>query len=228
MISFIFQPNIIYLYHFRDLDHPLNPVYSVPEAHNDIINTMDAFGGVPMNCGAPEIVTGSRDGVVKVWDVRQNGAPVACISAATGANGGTGGRDCWAVTFGNSYNNHERVVAAGYDNGDLKVFDLRQMSVLVETNLKNGVCGLEFDRKDIQMNKLCAVTLEGGLHVFDTRTVHPKKGFASVTEKGAGKALGTNGVIAGGRSTMWAVKHLPQNRDVFITCSGSGSVRLWQ
>jgi hypothetical protein len=39
--------------------------------------------------------------------------------------------DCWAVgyyfyvSFGNSFNNDERCIAAGYDNGDLKIFDLR-------------------------------------------------------------------------------------------------------
>ena len=33
------------------------------------------------------------------------------------------------------------------------------------------------------MNKLVATTLESKFHVFDTRTQHPTKGFASVTEK---------------------------------------------
>lgn len=33
------------------------------------------------------------------------------------------------------------------------------------------------------MNKLAATTLESKFHVFDTRTQHPTKGFASVTEK---------------------------------------------
>lgn len=33
--------------------------------------------------------------------------------------------DCWAVAFGNSFNNDERNIACGYDNGDLKIFDLR-------------------------------------------------------------------------------------------------------
>ncbi len=28
-------------------------------------------------------------------------------------------------SMGNSYNNDERVIAAGYDNGDLKLFDLK-------------------------------------------------------------------------------------------------------
>jgi len=48
-------------------------------------------------------------------------------------------RDCWAVCFGNAYTSNERVVCAGYDNGDVKLFDLRTMSIRWETNIKNGV-----------------------------------------------------------------------------------------
>ena len=40
---------------------------------------------------------------------------------------------------GNSYSDTERCVCAGYDNGDVKLFDLRTMSLRWETNLKNGV-----------------------------------------------------------------------------------------
>lgn len=32
------------------------------------------------------------------------------------------------------------MVCAGYDNGDIKLFDLRTMSLKWETNIKNGVC----------------------------------------------------------------------------------------
>lgn len=42
---------------------------------------------------------------------------------------------------------------------------------------------MEFDRKDISMNKLVATSLEGKFHVFDMRTQHATKGFASVSEK---------------------------------------------
>lgn len=45
------------------------------------------------------------------------------------------------------------------------------------------VCSVEFDRKDVNMNKLVATSLEGKFHVFDMRTQHPTKGFASVSEK---------------------------------------------
>lgn len=74
-------------------------------------------------------------GTVKVWDTRQEGKPVANMSPAEGEDH----RDCWTVAFGNAYMESERSVCAGYDNGDIKLFDLRTMSVRWEDNLKNGV-----------------------------------------------------------------------------------------
>ncbi|KAG6465851.1 hypothetical protein O3G_MSEX015439 [Manduca sexta] len=125
-------------------------------------------------------------------------------------------RDCWAVAFGNSFNDAERIVVAGYDNGDLKMFDLRTMSLRWECNLKNGVCSVEFDRKDIPMNKIVATTLEGKFHVFDVRTQNPSKGFAQVLDD------------ATKSGTIWVARHVPQNRDLFLTCAGNGQVSLWK
>lgn len=77
------------------------------------------------------------------------------------------------------------------------------------------VCGIQFDRRDIPMNKLVATTLESNIHAFDLRTQHPKKGFARVTEKGH-------------NATVWFTKHLPQNREIFMTAGGCGSLCLWK
>ena len=74
-------------------------------------------------------------GSVKVWDPRQKNTPVACMEPAEGETR----RDCWCVAFGNSYSDLERCVCAGYDNGDIKMFDLRTMTQQWETNIKNGV-----------------------------------------------------------------------------------------
>lgn len=74
-------------------------------------------------------------GTVKVWDPRQRAKPVANMQPVKGE----AKRDCWTVGFGNSFNDAERIVVAGYDNGDLKMFDLRTMSLRWECNLKNGV-----------------------------------------------------------------------------------------
>lgn len=185
------------------------PVYSV-KGHKEIINAIDGVGGL-VGEGAPEIATASRDGAVKVWDPRQKNDPVATMEPGEGEDK----RDCWTVAFGHAFNQSDRCVCAGYDNGDIKLFDLRNMALQWETNIKNGVCGLEFDRKDISMNKLVATTLESKFHVFDVRTQHPTKGFACVTEKAH-------------KSTIWGCKHLPQNRDVFMTLGGNGSLNLWK
>lgn len=195
-------------------------------AHTGMVNCMDAIGGSQLNCGAPEIVTGGADGFVKVWDVRQKGSPVAAMAPHTVKQAETV-RECWTVAFGHSYNNDERVVCAGYDNGDLKMFDLRQMRVRWQANVKNGICGVEFDRRDIPMNKLAVATLEGGLRVYDLRTQHPTKGFAHTAESDAGRSLGSNGVISGAKATVWCARHLPQNREIFASCGGTGSLRLW-
>lgn len=192
-----------------DLERTELPVYTV-KAHEQIINCMDGSGGVGVNNGPPEIVTGSRDGTVKVWDIRQKEKPVACITPAEGEKN----RDTWAVAFGNSYNEEERVVCAGYENGDVKMFDLKTMSLRWETNVKNGVCAIEFDRKDIKMNKLVVAGLEASYEVFDVRTQHPTSGFASVSQK------------AHSNTTVWTVRHLPQNRDIFITSGGNGGLNL--
>ncbi|XP_006005185.1 dynein axonemal assembly factor 10 isoform X1 [Latimeria chalumnae] len=193
-----------------NLEAPEIPVYSV-KAHKEIINSIDGIGGLGIGEGAPEIVTGSRDGTVKVWDPRQKGRPVANMEPTEGETK----RDCWTVAFGHAYNQEDRCVCAGYDNGDIKLFDLRNMSLRWETNIKNGVCCVEFDRKDINMNKLVATSLEGKFHVFDMRIQHPTKGFASISEKAH-------------KSTIWQVRHLPQNRDIFLTAGGAGNLHLWK
>lgn len=146
-----------------------------------------------------------------IWDIRQKDVPVAKFLPIEG----TEGRDCWTVAFGHSYNNEERVVVAGYDNGDVRMYDLRTMSVRWSNCFKNGVVSVQFDRKDIPMNKLVITTLESKIYCYDVRTQHPKKGFARCMEKAHD-------------STVWLAKHLPQNREIFMTAGGSGSLCLWK
>jgi hypothetical protein len=62
-----------------------------------------------------------------IWLVPQDGASAKRISLKPSS---TVCRDCWSVAFGNSFNDEERCVLAGYDNGDVKLFDLRTNKVL--------------------------------------------------------------------------------------------------
>lgn len=149
-------------------------------------------------------------GTVRVWDPRVK-EPVLSLEPAEGEEA----RDCWTVAFGNSYNDEERVLAAGYDNGDVKLFDLRTNTMRWETNVGNGVVDLEFDRKDIEMNKLMVTTLESKFRVYNMRTQHPERGFAYLAEKAH-------------KSTVWLGRHLPQNRDIFMTAGGNGGLNIYK
>jgi hypothetical protein len=76
--------------------------------------------------------------------------------------------------------------------------------------------GVQFDRKDIEMNKVVVSRLSQ-FHTFDARTQHKDKGFASVTEKTAS---------LGRRSGATSI--LPQNRDVSMVCAGTETLHLYQ
>lgn len=185
------------------------PAFNV-KAHSSIINGLDAIGGASTDFGAAEIVTGSRDGSVRVWDPRTT-APVLSLEPVE--------KDpcpeAWCVGFGNSFADDERMIMAGYDNGDVKLFNMKSNMLEWETNLQNGVCGLEFDRKDILMNKAVATTLEGKFHLFDLRTFNSVDGYTGLAEK-------TNA------GTIWGIKHIPQNRDLFMIQGGNGHGSLYK
>ena len=107
------------------------------------------------------------------------------------------------------------MIATGYDNGDVKIFDLKTNCLRWDTNVKNGICNLEFDRPDIAMNKLVVTTLESKFHIFDLKTYHPEKGYTGLDELAH-------------KSTIWGVRHLPQNRDLFASLGGNGAVNIYK
>ena len=195
-----------------------DPLYSV-QAHEGIINAIDGIGGIHgFGNGAPEIVTGGRDGCVRVWDPRVSN-PVVSFEPTQTQNTQSGRereqRDCWAVAFGNTYNSEERCVCAGFDNGDVKLFDLKTNQVRWEGNCNNAVTSIQFDRPDIEMNKMVVTTLESKFRTYDLRTQHKTEGFAHVSELAH-------------RSTVWIAKHLPQNRDIFMTGGGNGGFNIYK
>lgn len=184
------------------------PIWNV-KGHKGLINKVDGCGGL-VGKGAPEIVTAGQDGCVRVWDPRQKDAVLSLEPVA-----GEDNVDCWTAAFGNSHTDNDRALVAGYDNGDVKMFDLRAKRLLWETNVKNGVVDVSFDRKEILMNKLSVSTIEGHVHMFDMRTYHTEHGFSGKDNK----------VCQG---TIWGSHFLPQNREIFGVAGGSGTLSLFK
>ena len=103
------------------------------------------------------------------------------------------------------------------------------------------------------MNKMAVTTLESKFRVFDMRTQHPTNGFACLSEK-VGKCsallifrkrmqtfdsfkhsehlvffrLFLFPLWQAHKATVWCARHLPQNRDLFMTGGGNGGyVSYW-
>lgn len=58
-------------------------------------------------------------------------------------------------------------------------------------------------------------TLESKFRLFDMRTQHPTMGFSCLTERAH-------------KATVWLARHLPQNRDLFMTGGGNGGLNLYK
>ena len=149
------------------------------------------------------MVTGSRDGLLKMWDRRN-------MKRSTTTMEGDERRDCWAVSSLES----GEFVAAGYSNGDIRVFDIKAGKVYWETSLPMGVTSLQFTgSKGEKLDMLVASTLGGGVAAWDMQTMHKVQGFTRTDHKLE-------------KSTVWTALSGPQDPGLVLATLGSGAVQL--
>lgn len=127
-------------------------------------------------------------------------------------------------------------MCAGFDNGDIRLFDLRILRLRWQSNVRNGVCSLETNNKYGRLQKLVASTTFGGINVFDfsNESADDQSTVSCISKMDADempiiqrthlKADHAKEAVA---STIWCVRHVPQNRNIFATCGGSGNIRMW-
>lgn len=75
---------------FRDVQRFDIPLVSF-KAHESIINSIDSLNQAEQ---PQELVTGSRDGCVKIWDMRQPEKAVLTVKSKDNS------KDIWAVAYG--------------------------------------------------------------------------------------------------------------------------------
>ncbi|KAI9335064.1 WD40-repeat-containing domain protein [Pilaira anomala] len=162
------------------------------KAHESIINTMDSLN---QPNEPQELVTGSRDGCVKVWDMRQPEKAVLTVKSKQNS------KDIWAVAYGQLKG--QNVIAVGYENGDIKLFNVNNSQYLWETNAKDGVCSIDFDHQT-----LCIGTLAGAF-VIDIYT-------GKITE-----------IPSAEDTTLWSVRHIPQQSNYLSVAGGDGNLSTY-
>lgn len=107
------------------------------------------------------------------------------------------------------------------------MFDLRTFRMRWQVQVQHGVCFLEANDKYEPLKKLVAAcTFEG---TSDASTVsHVCKEDADELSPAQRNELNEYDVSLGDlRPTVWCVRHLPQNPNIFATCGASGMVRIW-
>ncbi|KJP86294.1 hypothetical protein AK88_04108 [Plasmodium fragile] len=198
-----------------DINRMSTPYYTIKK-HTKLINKVECKNYKNNNL----VVSASRDGSVKIFDIRTNNEVVSLEPPKDSAYI----PDCWCVATGNNYievkspsgGGEENLnLCAGYDNGDIKFFDLKMMTVEHEVNVNNGVCAVSYDRKDTKMNKLICSTLEGNMYIFNM----------DVYSEDVGYAYSKDQIVSG---TCWGTPFLPQNRDIFASLGGDGNLVLYK
>lgn len=190
------------------------PCYKIKE-HQLSVNKVEC----KQSSGNNIVISASRDGTVRLYDIRVN--KVVSIMKSTNKSYCP---DCWCVTAAtNRSDTHsggllplsEFNICAGYENGDVKFFDMRNSIVKYAVNIQNGVCSIGFDRKDTQPCKMICSTLEGNIYTFNVVFYDSKYGYSFTKDK----------VVSG---TCWGTPFLPQNPDIFACLGGDGTVHLYK
>eukprot|EP00088_Acartia_fossae_P008500 TRINITY_DN1405_c0_g1_i15.p1 TRINITY_DN1405_c0_g1~~TRINITY_DN1405_c0_g1_i15.p1 ORF type:complete len:335 (-),score=57.98 TRINITY_DN1405_c0_g1_i15:64-1068(-) len=175
------------------------------KAHSDVLTCVAGSG-----FGSSQIVTGGRDGELKLWDTRSLDSPPSLRMAP---EAGQARKQCWTVAS-SAHEDHStsNYITAGFDNGDIKVFDVRNSKIAWETSLSRGVSKLSIlsgREDDSQKSVLVAGTANGKL--FQWPLSSPDKMASHQMDK----------------ATVWEVQPVSENKkNLVLAALGSGALHV--
>ncbi len=193
-----------------------------------------------------QLVTGSEDGSIRLWDLQTQKPSVRVISPGDG-------KLVWAVNFSPD----GRQLATGSDDGKIRLWDLQTQTPqekILSPGDKNAVLSMSFSR-DRKQKQLVTGSADGKIRLWDLQTQTPQEKILSPGDKNAvlsmsfspdGQQLATGS--ADGKISLWSWQDKsPQEKILFpgdknavlsmsfssngkeqlSTASFNGIVRLW-
>ena len=133
---------------------------------------------------------------MKLWDRRTLEKPILRMSPEDNENK----RDCWSVSHSGP---DSKLIAAGFDNGDIKVFDVRATKLLWETSLSRGVSNLNLIQAG-EMTGLVAGNVQGKLYKWNLNS-----GDSTLSTQLD-------------KSTVWSTERI--NEGTLVSAMGSGAL----
>ena len=198
--------------------------FKIQKAHKGRIQTIDGLG-IKNNMGPPEVATGGKDGIVKIWDLRTDKPSIILEPKDIQKNY----PECWTVSYGDI--EMGKKIGIGYDNGDIKIFDLRMDKIFFGENLKNGICSIEFDKKNIPLNRMIVTTLGSKFYLYDLNNLnnlnYTNNNYNSIENKDAKNPVYKK-LYVENKTQLWGAKFLPQEKNMFVSLGGNGSLNLYK
>ncbi|KAN0029737.1 hypothetical protein ACTA71_007873 [Dictyostelium dimigraforme] len=123
------------------------PIWGIKGAHQGCIAAVDAYGDNLVVCGG-------KDGSIKVYDTRikpnsgENSTSTSSISTFEQTNKS----NCWSICINDSN------IIAGFENGDLNIYNLKTNSIQSTTKLNGGICSIDSNDRSNILNQFLVTT----------------------------------------------------------------------
>jgi WD40 repeat protein len=169
-----------------------NPLYSW-KAHERLIHSIDVLDEM-------SIVSGSRDGSAKIWDLRtKSSLPVVKIDPENEIDRS----DCWTVS------GRQQRLMIGFANGDVRLFDMRNRNELWKDNMASGVPVIRLANNHQQDGCWTVGTVDGQIHFFHEFCDHHRPCRLSLNAYD---------------STVWSLRQLTNK--IWVTGGGDGLLKF--
>lgn len=210
------EPNVFHVGHSNgkigtyDINNMSSPLYTIRAYEDTGISCI--YKGVN-----DTFVTGGLDGTLKLWDIRTKECVLSLIAG--------GKRSCRSAYLTNPFNDSEDCIIAGYDTGDVLIYDIRSKHPRFRVTFDVGITDFAFN--DNGPKKMCIARETPKFHVVDLDASDKQQKFVSID--GECKYDENDPFYSSGKpaaSINTCVRFLPQSSNMFVVGSGDGSHSL--